>query len=86
MYGPLANGATTFLFESIPTYPDASRYWAMVERHKITQLYTAPTAIRALMRFGDDPVTKVCFHACPTLFLLPLIPWRTLDIALLPRS
>ena len=58
VYGPLCNGATTLLFESIPTYPDASRYWDMVERHRITQFYTAPTAIRALMRFGDEPVKK----------------------------
>jgi acetyl-CoA synthetase len=58
LYGPLTNGATTLLFESIPTYPDAGRYWDMVERHKITQFYTAPTAIRALMRFGEEPVKK----------------------------
>jgi acetyl-CoA synthetase len=54
VYGPLANGATTVLFESIPTYPDASRYWDLVERHKITIFYTAPTAIRAVMREGDS--------------------------------
>jgi len=58
VYGPLANGATTFMFESVPTYPDAGRYWDMVERHKISVFYTAPTAIRALMKFGDDFVTK----------------------------
>ena len=58
VYGPLANGATTLLFESTPMYPDASRYWDMVERHRITQFYTAPTAIRALMRFGEAPVAK----------------------------
>ena len=58
VYGPLLNGATTFLFESTPTYPDAGRYWAMVERHRLTQLYTAPTAIRALMKFGDEVVHK----------------------------
>eukprot|EP00392_Amoebophrya_sp_AT5.2_P004441 g4449.t1 len=58
VYGPLCNGATTFMFESIPTYPDASRYWDVVERHKLTQLYTAPTALRALMRFGEKPVEK----------------------------
>ena len=58
VYGPLANGATTFMFESIPTYPDAGRYWDMVERHKITIFYTAPTAIRALAAHGDDFVTK----------------------------
>jgi acetyl-CoA synthetase len=58
VYGPLANGATTLMFESTPLYPDASRYWDLVERHRITQLYTAPTAIRALMRLGDAPVKK----------------------------
>jgi len=58
VYGPLANGATTLMFESIPTYPDAGRYWDMVERHKITIFYTAPTAIRALAAQGDEHVTK----------------------------
>jgi len=58
VYGPLANGATTVLFESIPTYPDAGRYWEMVERLRITQFYTAPTAIRAIMREGDQWVAK----------------------------
>ena len=58
VYGPLANGATTLMFESVPTYPDAGRYWDMVERHKITQFYTAPTAIRAIARESDDFVTK----------------------------
>lgn len=54
VYGPLANGATTVMFESIPTYPDPSRYWDLVERHKVTIFYTAPTAIRAVMREGDQ--------------------------------
>ncbi len=58
VYGPLANGGTTFMFEGIPTFPDSGRYWDMVQRHKITQFYTAPTAIRAIMRDGDDFVTK----------------------------
>ncbi|TVR12138.1 MAG: acetate--CoA ligase [Planctomycetota bacterium] len=58
VYGPLANGATTVLFESIPTYPDSGRYWDMVERLKITQFYTAPTAIRAIMRDGNEPVER----------------------------
>lgn len=58
VYGPLSNGATTFMFESTPTFPDAGRYWAMVQRHKINILYTAPTAIRALMKFGDEFVKK----------------------------
>jgi len=52
IYGPLCNGATTVMFESTPIYPNAGRYWDMVARHRITQLYTAPTAIRTLMKFG----------------------------------
>ncbi|MFX1273464.1 MAG: acetate--CoA ligase [Promethearchaeota archaeon] len=58
IYGPLANGATTLMFESVPTYPDVDRFWDICEKHKVTQFYTAPTAIRALMRNGDDPVKK----------------------------
>jgi acetyl-CoA synthetase len=58
VYGPLLNGATTVLFESIPTYPDAGRYWEMVERLKINQFYTAPTALRSIQREGDSFVTK----------------------------
>eukprot|EP00301_Raphidiophrys_heterophryoidea_P024178 c775_g1_i1.p1 GENE.c775_g1_i1~~c775_g1_i1.p1 ORF type:complete len:666 (-),score=218.34 c775_g1_i1:286-2283(-) len=54
VYGPLANNTTTFMFESVPTFPDADRYWDMVERHKIDVFYTAPTAIRALKRHGDE--------------------------------
>lgn len=58
VYGPLLNGSTTFLFESTPVYPDPGRYWDMIQRHKITQFYTAPTAIRLLMRYGDNYPTK----------------------------
>lgn len=58
VYGPLANGATTLMFEGVPTYPDASRFWQVCEKHKVNQFYTAPTAIRALMGQGDDFVTK----------------------------
>ena len=58
VYGPLANGATTVIFESIPTYPDAGRYWEMVERLKINQFYTAPTAIRAIAKESDDFVKR----------------------------
>ncbi|KAJ3378212.1 acetyl-CoA synthetase [Entophlyctis sp. JEL0112] len=54
VYGPLSNGVTTVVFESTPTYPNASRFWDVVDTHKLTQLYTAPTAIRALRRLGDD--------------------------------
>jgi acetyl-CoA synthetase len=56
VYGPLANGATTLMFEGVPNFPDASRFWNVVDRHRVTIFYTAPTAIRALMREGDAPV------------------------------
>ncbi|MEP6343525.1 MAG: acetate--CoA ligase [Maricaulaceae bacterium] len=56
VYGPLANGATTVMFEGVPTYPDASRFWQVCDKHQVTLFYTAPTAIRALMREGDGPV------------------------------
>ncbi|MAM61508.1 MAG: acetate--CoA ligase [Maritimibacter sp.] len=58
VYGPLANGATTLMFEGVPTYPDAGRFWAVCEKHKVNQFYTAPTAIRALMGQGTEWVTK----------------------------
>ncbi|MCC7363556.1 MAG: acetate--CoA ligase [Dehalococcoidia bacterium] len=58
VYGPLGNGATSVMFESIPSYPDSGRYWDMVDRLGITQLYTAPTAIRAIARDGDEPVKR----------------------------
>ncbi len=58
VYGPLANGATTLMFEGVPTYPDAGRFWAVCEKHKVNQFYTAPTAIRALMGQGKQFVEK----------------------------
>ena len=58
VYGPLANGATTLMFEGVPTYPDAGRFWAVCEKHKVNQFYTAPTAIRALMGKGPEFVEK----------------------------
>ena len=58
VYGPLANGATTVMFEGVPTYPDSGRLWEVVDKHKVEIFYTAPTAIRALMRDGDEPVTR----------------------------
>jgi acetyl-CoA synthetase len=58
VYGPLANGATTLMFEGVPTYPNASRCWDVVDKHKVASFYTAPTALRALMGAGDDWVTK----------------------------
>ncbi|MGB3022949.1 MAG: acetate--CoA ligase, partial [Methyloceanibacter sp.] len=58
VYGPLANGATTLMFEGVPNYPDASRFWQVVDKHGVTIVYTAPTAIRALMGAGDDYVTR----------------------------
>ncbi len=56
VYGPLANGATTLIFEGVPNYPDSSRFWRVVDKHKVNIFYTAPTAIRALMREGETPV------------------------------
>jgi acetyl-CoA synthetase len=58
VYGPLANGATTLMFEGIPTFPDAGRFWAVIEKHKVNQFYTAPTAIRSLMGLGHEWVEK----------------------------
>ncbi|MBI1864710.1 MAG: acetate--CoA ligase [Nitrospirae bacterium] len=58
VYGPLANGATTLMFEGIPNYPSASRFWEVIDKHKVNIFYTAPTAIRALMREGDAPVKR----------------------------
>ncbi len=58
VYGPLANGATTLMFEGIPTYPDISRFWQVIDKHNVNIFYTAPTAIRALMSAGNDPVEK----------------------------
>jgi acetyl-CoA synthetase len=58
VYGPLANGATTLMFEGVPNYPDSSRFWQVCDKHKVNIFYTAPTAIRALMREGEGPVKK----------------------------
>jgi len=58
IYGPLANGATTLMFEGVPNHPDSSRFWQVVDKHKVNIFYTAPTAIRALMREGDEPVKR----------------------------
>ncbi|XP_007543948.1 acetyl-coenzyme A synthetase, cytoplasmic isoform X2 [Poecilia formosa] len=57
-YGPLANGATSVLFEGLPTYPDVGRMWQIVDKYQVTKFYTAPTAIRLLMKYGSDPVQK----------------------------
>lgn len=58
VYGPLANGATSVMFEGSPFFPDNDRYWKVIDKYRVTQFYTAPTAIRALMKFGDGPVKK----------------------------
>ncbi len=58
IYGPLSNGATTMMFEGVPNYPDSSRWWQIIDKYKVNTFYTAPTAIRALMREGDGPVKK----------------------------
>ena len=67
IYGPLANGATTIMFEGVPTWPDAGRFWEVCAKHKVTQFYTAPTALRALMAHGNGPVEK---HDLSSLKLL----------------
>jgi acetyl-CoA synthetase len=67
VYGPLANGATTLMFEGVPTWPDAGRFWEVCAKHRVTQFYTAPTAIRALMAHGPEPVEK---HDLSSLKLL----------------
>ena len=58
VYGPLANGATTLMFEGVPNYPSMSRFWEVVDKHKVNIFYTAPTAIRSLMGAGEEPVKK----------------------------
>jgi acetyl-CoA synthetase len=58
LYGPLSNGAVTLMFEGVPNYPSNSRFWEVIDKHKVNTFYTAPTAIRALMQAGDDPVKK----------------------------
>jgi len=58
LYGPLCNGATTLMFEGVPNYPDNTRFWRVIDKHKVNIFYTAPTAIRALMQAGDEPVKK----------------------------
>jgi acetyl-CoA synthetase len=58
VYGPLSNGATSLMFEGVPNYPDAGRFWQVIDKHRVTLFYTAPTAIRALMREGEGPVKK----------------------------
>ena len=84
VYGPLANGATTLMFESIPTYPDPGRYWDMVERHRINVFYTAPTAIRALAAHGEGPVKR---YDRSTLRVLGTVgePHQSRRLALVPR-
>ncbi|MBC7740300.1 MAG: acetate--CoA ligase, partial [Candidatus Saccharibacteria bacterium] len=67
VYGPLANGATTLMFEGVPTYPDAGRFWEVIAKHKVNQFYTAPTAIRSLMAMGTDPIAP---HDLSSLKLL----------------
>ena len=59
VYGPLANGATTLIYEGLPNYPDASRFWEICDKHNVNIFYTAPTALRAIMREGDEFVKKL---------------------------
>ena len=67
VYGPLANGATTLMFEGVPTYPDASRFWQVCDKHQVNQFYTAPTAIRALMGLGNSFVEKCTLNSIKVL-------------------
>lgn len=67
IYGPLANGATTVMFEGVPNYPDIDRFWQIVDKHQVNQFFTAPTAIRAIMGVGDEPVQR---HSRASLRLL----------------
>jgi acetyl-CoA synthetase len=67
VYGPLANGATTLMFEGVPNYPTTSRFWEVIDKHKVNIFYTAPTAIRALMGAGDEPVKKTSRKTLRTL-------------------
>ena len=67
VYGPLANGATTLMFEGVPTYPDASRFWQVCDKHQVNQFYTAPTAIRALMGLGNSFVEKCSLNSIKVL-------------------
>ena len=67
VYGPLANGATSFMYEGAPNFPEPDRFWRIVEKYGVTILYTAPTAIRAFVRWGDEHVKK---HDLSSLRLL----------------
>src|SRR5205823_7037040 len=67
VYGPLSNGATSLMFEGVPQYPDWGRFWEVVDKYQVNTIYTAPTALRALMREGDEPVKK---HSRKSLRLL----------------
>lgn len=67
VYGPLLNGTTTTMFEGVPTYPDPGRFWQVVDKHGVNQFYTAPTAIRALMAFGDDHVLSYSLDSLKTI-------------------
>ncbi|KAF4517788.1 hypothetical protein B566_EDAN002993 [Ephemera danica] len=67
VYGPLANGATSVMFEGVPFYPHNGRYWEVIDKYKVNQFYTAPTAIRALMKFGDEPVKKYSLSSLKVL-------------------
>ena len=80
VYGPLANGATSLMFEGVPTYPDASRFWRIVEKFAVNIFYTAPTAIRALARLGTEPVEKCDLSSLRLLGSVgePINPWAWL--------
>ena len=73
IYGPLCNGATTIMFEGVPNFPNSSRFWQVVDKHQVNIFYTAPTAIRALMREGNEPVKKTSRKSLKTSWNC----WRT---------
>jgi acetyl-CoA synthetase len=75
LYGPLAAGATSLMFEGTPTWPDAGRFWGIVQKHKVNILYTAPTAIRSLMGFGTEPVVGKDLSSLKVLGVKKISRW-----------
>ena len=80
VYGPLSAGATSVMFEGIPTYPDAGRFWDIVQRHKVNCLYTAPTAIRSLMAFGTEPLKGKDISSLKILGTVGAVSYTHLDV------
>jgi acetyl-CoA synthetase len=79
VYGPLANGATSLVFEGVPNYPDWSRFWNVIDKHNVSIFYTAPTAIRSILRQGDEWVTKTSrasLRVMPDVLGVRFAEWR----------